>query len=489
MNALRTYRRRLRFMEVLFPALLLVITGSTLAIAHPAAPEEESAPLHLDSLRPCINVLDVTFGTLARGESRTRTLHICNAGQGTVTFKSPWVTATGTEFTIASAEVEKLKTAQLGPNQCIDISVGFSSAGAGQFQSVVRFWASTRECRDTAVLTALVTKPVPVLSGHEWGQVWVTTLSPCTRDPLARYESDVVLYNGGTRDFHVAKIFLTGKDADDGYFKLDTTDPAKTVRIGDVITAGDSATHRRLQHVIFTPKDEREYQATLVVITDSNPPDTIRTTLHGTGVETHLTTSKVDFDTVVFTTPGSTTATQSVTLTVPQSRALTITALTITGTDAAEFSINAPALPVTVQPGSSLTIPIAFTPVRRGAKSATLVVSGDQSHCDDSTALIAAVGETEAAVPEERSNARVDGIEPNPFAASTMVRFSLVSGGATTVEICDAAGRAVSTLADGFLPAGEHQLRWDAAGLPSGVYYCRIRSGSMTSSQPMMLVR
>lgn len=68
---------------------------------------------------------------------------------------------------------------------------------------------------------------------------------------------------------------------------------------------------------------------------------------------------------------------------------------------------------------------------------------------------------------------------PNPFRASTMLRFRLADEGPARVEIFDVAGRRVAVLLDERLPAGEHHLIWtgrDDRGVPvaAGVYLARI---------------
>lgn len=75
------------------------------------------------------------------------------------------------------------------------------------------------------------------------------------------------------------------------------------------------------------------------------------------------------------------------------------------------------------------------------------------------------------------------GVHPNPFGASTEVRFTLDRGGPVTATVHDAAGRSIRTLLAGVVtPAGPVALRWDGrdeagAAVPSGVYYCRIAGG------------
>jgi hypothetical protein len=65
--------------------------------------------------------------------------------------------------------------------------------------------------------------------------------------------------------------------------------------------------------------------------------------------------------------------------------------------------------------------------------------------------------------------------EPNPFASSTTVWFTVEQPGRIRLEVHDVLGRPVATLAEGRVPRGDHAVSWDARGLPSGVYFCRLR--------------
>jgi uncharacterized protein (DUF362 family) len=65
---------------------------------------------------------------------------------------------------------------------------------------------------------------------------------------------------------------------------------------------------------------------------------------------------------------------------------------------------------------------------------------------------------------------------PNPFNPSTMIVFYLPHNEYVTVKIYDILGREVETLIEGEVPSGEHRLQWNATGLASGVYLCRMEA-------------
>jgi hypothetical protein len=78
---------------------------------------------------------------------------------------------------------------------------------------------------------------------------------------------------------------------------------------------------------------------------------------------------------------------------------------------------------------------------------------------------------------------------PNPFNPTTELRFDLPKAGRTTLRIYDMLGREVATLLDEHRAAGSYTVSFDAANMPSGLYFARLTSGSHTQVQKLMLVK
>lgn len=79
---------------------------------------------------------------------------------------------------------------------------------------------------------------------------------------------------------------------------------------------------------------------------------------------------------------------------------------------------------------------------------------------------------------------------PNPFNPSTKVKFTLETGMILRVDIFDALGRIVDTVIQAdYLPAGTHEFEWNASGLPSGTYYCRVQGLESELSINMLLIK
>ena len=78
---------------------------------------------------------------------------------------------------------------------------------------------------------------------------------------------------------------------------------------------------------------------------------------------------------------------------------------------------------------------------------------------------------------------------PNPFNPSTNIVYSVPADGNVTIKVFDVLGNEVSTLVDGEKPAGSYELVFDAAGLPSGIYFYSLSTGNFLSTKKMILLR
>ena len=81
---------------------------------------------------------------------------------------------------------------------------------------------------------------------------------------------------------------------------------------------------------------------------------------------------------------------------------------------------------------------------------------------------------------------------PNPFNPVTTIRFSLPvveTLHATSLQIYDITGKLVETLVDGAVEAGHHSISWNAGGVPSGVYFVHLESGSFSQTQKLILMK
>lgn len=84
---------------------------------------------------------------------------------------------------------------------------------------------------------------------------------------------------------------------------------------------------------------------------------------------------------------------------------------------------------------------------------------------------------------------------PNPFNPSATIRYQLAGTERVSIKVFDVAGRVVTTLVDGVMPAGAHETFWhgeDARGarVASGVYVVKlVTAGAAPQTQKMVLLK
>lgn len=78
---------------------------------------------------------------------------------------------------------------------------------------------------------------------------------------------------------------------------------------------------------------------------------------------------------------------------------------------------------------------------------------------------------------------------PNPFNPSTEIKFSVNTGGQTTLRVFDVLGREVSTLVNERLNAGGYSVTFNGANLPSGTYFYTLSLDGRQISKKMMLLK
>jgi hypothetical protein len=78
---------------------------------------------------------------------------------------------------------------------------------------------------------------------------------------------------------------------------------------------------------------------------------------------------------------------------------------------------------------------------------------------------------------------------PNPFNATTVVRFQLPVVSDVRLAVYDLLGREVAVLVNEKKTAGSHEVRFDAPGLSSGVYFYRLEAGGFVQTRKLMLLK
>jgi hypothetical protein len=97
----------------------------------------------------------------------------------------------------------------------------------------------------------------------------------------------------------------------------------------------------------------------------------------------------------------------------------------------------------------------------------------------------------EAAPPPVESPVAFDLLQnsPNPFNPSTTIRFDLAAESDVSLVVCNAMGQVVADLVTGRRAAGRYSVVWDASGVASGAYFCRLTAGSFMQAKKLIVLR
>ncbi len=78
---------------------------------------------------------------------------------------------------------------------------------------------------------------------------------------------------------------------------------------------------------------------------------------------------------------------------------------------------------------------------------------------------------------------------PNPFNPSTTITFDLLASSSVKLDVFNTLGQKVATLVNEQLPAGSYKTTFDAAELPSGLYFYRLEAGQFSQIKKMTLLK
>lgn len=78
---------------------------------------------------------------------------------------------------------------------------------------------------------------------------------------------------------------------------------------------------------------------------------------------------------------------------------------------------------------------------------------------------------------------------PNPFNPTTAISYGLEKDGLVTLKVFDMLGREVAELVNENQPEGYYKVEFNAADLPSGIYFYQLKTGKYTAIKKMLLIK
>jgi hypothetical protein len=165
--------------------------------------------------------------------------------------------------------------------------------------------------------------------------------------------------------------------------------------------------------------------------------------------------------------------------------------ITISCVVSTDPSFSAPGFsPVTLMPGASTSIDVAFTPSVGGETEGNIYVR----EVNDSLLVAQAIavrgmGSTiVSAETPENFQFRLHANTPNPVNGETSIQFELARASHVSLAIYDIRGRKVATLVDEARPAGRYLETWSSVGLPNGLYFYRLRAGEFVDTKKLSVL-
>jgi trimeric autotransporter adhesin len=407
---------------------------------------------------------DLVFGSVAVGStSAAMPLTLTNTGNGPVYFYNPndegvvsgrhrlatsalkreadgavpegisgGVSAITGDFAIGAGGTCDIDTSDgLTPGQSCTLNVTFSPTATGARTGTITLYTelpyeqniSTVQLSGTGTQAAA---PAVALTP--------SVAFPNTLEGTPSAQMSVTLSNTGNATLNITGITIAGANPSD--FAIGTGGNA----CGSTLGAGDIC----YIYVTFTPASAASFTATVQVSDNaSGSPQTSTLTGTGTAPPTPAVTLAPNPVTFASQTIGVTSAATTVTLTNSGNATLTISSISITGTNPTDFASTAGSSPCggTLAAGASCTINVTFTPPAGGSFSATLSIADNAAGSPQTVALSGS------------------GINPADFTVSaTPASQTVLPGGSTTynVTVASTGGTFTNTVAltvNG-LPAG-----------------------------------
>ena len=78
---------------------------------------------------------------------------------------------------------------------------------------------------------------------------------------------------------------------------------------------------------------------------------------------------------------------------------------------------------------------------------------------------------------------------PNPFNPATTIKYTLSQSGDVSLMVYNLRGQEVALIFKGNMPAGNHQVTWDASNFASGIYFYRLQAGDFVQTRKMVLLK
>ena len=117
------------------------------------------------------------------------------------------------------------------------------------------------------------------------------------------------------------------------------------------------------------------------------------------------------------------------------------------------------------------------------------ISTGGYVYWTDSVKLFSPITDIEEEANELPTEYLLSQNYPNPFNSTSIIKFSIPKSSQVSLKIFNVLGSEIETLVDGEKSVGTYELNWNAAKLPSGVYFYRLQAGDFVQTKKMILLK
>ncbi len=78
---------------------------------------------------------------------------------------------------------------------------------------------------------------------------------------------------------------------------------------------------------------------------------------------------------------------------------------------------------------------------------------------------------------------------PNPFNPTTSISYQIPKSGYVALKVFDSLGKEATTLVDEYKTAGNHKVKFDGSKLSSGIYFYQLKSGMLTETKKLVILK
>lgn len=309
-----------------------------------------------------LDVARLAFGTQQTGVpgTTTRTVTLQNTGSGTLTVAATSVTGDGAADFVLSAD--GCASTRLDPGASCAVTVRFTPSIDGDRRATLTFETDAPNTPHLVALDGFGFTPTPGLTVSPSSIAFGDTAIGTTSSPRT-----IFLSSTGPEPVVIGTLSIAG--ADPTAFRFPSNGcSGRTLPVGTSCTAT----------VAFAPTEQRSFAAEVVVPSDA--PGGARTiALTGRGVvpapDLRFSPPAIGFGAIAV---GVTSPTVSASVVNPGTAPLVIGALTLTGTNTADFEIVTNACTgATIAPLNSCPLSVRFTPGTTGSRSARVEVTSN----------------------------------------------------------------------------------------------------------------